>query len=130
MKEHKNGETEKKEKTPQHEENQADKIYQFARSNTQDTVAYVILFIGIILLFFRPEWGGILVGAVGGFYYSQEIMSMVLDVNTFIDREGMIRSLILGGLLLAFLIQSIWLFVGLAVGVAIKQILFTTKLYR
>ena len=54
MKEEKSHEKEKKEKSPL-DENQADKIYQFAKSNTQDTVAYVVLFIGIILLFFRPE---------------------------------------------------------------------------
>ncbi len=129
MKEEKSHEKEKKEKSPL-DENQADKIYQFAKSNTQDTVAYVVLFIGIILLFFRPEWGGILVGAVGGYYYSQEIVAMVLDINSFIDKEGLIRSLILGGLVLAFLIQSVWLFIGLAVGVAIKQILLGAKLTR
>lgn len=109
------------------EDERVEKIYNFARSNTQDTIAYVVLFVGIILLFFKPEWGGILVGSVGGFYFSNEIIALVEGANTFIDREGLIRSLILGGLLLALIIKATWIIIGVVLGAGLKKLLSSNK---
>ena len=80
-------------------------IYNYARSNTGDTIAYVAMIVGILTLFFEPFFGGTIIGIVTGLYFSKEIIRPIKNIENFIEKLGMVRSLILGGLLLAFLIK-------------------------
>lgn len=101
-------------------------LYTYAKSNTRDTIAYILLVIGLILLFFAPFYGGILIGLVIGLYFANEILAIVTNINEFIDRQGAVRSLILGALALAFLIAAPSIFIGAAITVLAK-FLFADK---
>lgn len=97
-----------------------DGLFQYVNSNTKDTIAYIVLILGIILVFFYSFWGGLLVGLVAGMYFSEEINYLVKHINEIIEHQGMVRSLILGGTLLALFILAPSVFVGAAIAVAIK----------
>lgn len=103
---------------------QMEHLVGYATSNTRDTVSYVLLIIGIVLLFFYPFYGGILVGLIAGFYYSSEVLALFQSFNEFLDDQGIVKSLILGGLFLALFISAPAIFIGIAIAVAIRQILF------
>jgi len=100
-------------------------LYGYAKSNTRDTIAYVVLIIGVILLFFDPSffWGGLLVGLVVGFYFASEILGLIKHFNDVIAEQGVVRSLVFGGLMVAFFISAPGIFIGAAVGVAIKKLI-------
>lgn len=95
-----------------------------ATANTRDTVSYVILIIGIILLFFHSFYGGTLIGLVAGFYFSSEIMAVIRHLNALIEEQGVVKSLIAGGALLGLFVSAPAIFIGVAVAVAVRQILF------
>lgn len=97
-----------------------DAVYQYAQDNTRDTIAYIVLIIGILLLFFNEFWGGLLVGIVVGIYFYNELLAIAQDVNAFIETQGMVRSLIIGGIAIAFFISAPMIFIGAAFAVAIK----------
>lgn len=97
-----------------------DAMYQYAQENTRDTIAYIVLIIGILLIFFKPFWGGLLVGIVVGIYFYNEILAIVQDLNGFIEAQGMVRSLILGGIAIAFFISAPMIFIGAALAVGVK----------
>lgn len=97
-----------------------DAVYQYAQENTRDTIAYIVLIIGILLIFFKPFWGGLLVGIVVGIYFYNEILAIVQDLNGFIESQGMVRSLILGGIAIAFFISAPMIFIGAALAVGVK----------
>lgn len=99
-----------------------EKIYKFARTNTMDTIAYVILFLGIVVLFINALVGGLMIGIVGGFYFAREMLKRLYGINEFVEEEGLIRSLILGGVLLGLAIKAFWIFVGLAIGMGIAKL--------
>lgn len=101
-------------------------LYQFARTNTKDTIAYIIAIIGIILLFFQPFFGCLLIGIVGGLYFSPEINFLLKHSNEFIEDQGMVRSVILGIILIAFFIAAPGIFIGAALALALK-LLFGTQ---
>ncbi|MFV0340908.1 MAG: hypothetical protein ACK5MA_09860 [Parachlamydiaceae bacterium] len=101
-----------------------DNLVSYATANTRDTVSYVVLIVGIILLFFSSFYGGLLVGLVAGFYFSSEIMSIVKNFNALVEDQGVVKSLIAGGLLLAVFITAPWIVIGVALAVAVRQILF------
>lgn len=99
-------------------------LVSYATANTRDTVSYVILILGIILLFFHSFYGGALIGLVAGFYFSSEIIALIKHGNALVEEQGVVKSLIAGGVLLAFFICSYPIFIGAALAVAIRQILF------
>ncbi len=99
-------------------------LYKYAKSNTSDTVAYVAMILGILILFFEPFYGGAIIGIVAGLYFSKEIMVPVRNLEGFIEELGMVRSLILGGLLLAFFIKLPMAFIGAAIAVGVKQLIY------
>jgi len=100
-------------------------LYRFAQSNTGDTIAYVAMVLGILILFFNPLYGGLLIGVVFGLYFSKEIAIPVRNLEEFIEEMGMVKSLILGGLLLGLFIEAFpsWIMIGAAVTVGIKQLI-------
>lgn len=96
----------------------------YATANTRDTISYVLLIIGIILMFFHSFYGGALIGLIAGFYFSSEIMAIIKHGNDLVEEQGIVKSLIAGGLLLALFISAPAIFIGAALAVAIRQILF------
>lgn len=95
----------------------------YLANNTRDVVAYVLLVIGIIMLFFQPLYGGLLIGLVAGIYFSREIIRFVKNCENMIEEEGVVRSIILCGTVLAFFISAPAIFIGAAVVVVLKLFL-------
>lgn len=94
----------------------------FAKENTKDTIAYVLLIVGILLSFFDSVnmYGGLLVGIIFGLYFSKEILWLWNNVNEFVEEHGIVKSLVLGGTLIALFVKAFWIFVGIAAIAAIK----------
>lgn len=100
-------------------------LVNYAKSNTRDTIAYVLLITGILLLFFEPWYGGTLVGVIFGLYFSNEILDLIQNYESYIDQHGIVKFLVFGGLLLAFFITAPFIFIGAAVAVGLKFLLVT-----
>ncbi|MBA3958707.1 MAG: hypothetical protein H0X51_10000 [Parachlamydiaceae bacterium] len=110
-------------KKPSRQEDRKENFYDYAKTNTRDMIAYVMMILGIILLFFQPLYGGLIIGVVVGVYFAKEIIALLKDYETFIDSQGLVRSLVLGGTLLAFFISAPAIFIGAAVVVFLRLFL-------
>lgn len=95
----------------------------YAKTNTQDTIAYVLLLLGIIWIFLNSFYGGILVGLVAGWYYGTELITFAKNANETINVMGIPRALVLGLTLVAFFILAPGIFIGAAIAAGIKQVL-------
>jgi hypothetical protein len=104
-------------------EGNVENVYNFAKTNTRDVIAYILLLTGLFLLFFNPSFGGTLIGVIFGLYFSQELYQSFKEYDHFIQLEGFVKSLVFGGLLLAFFISAPFIFIGAAVAVALRQLL-------
>lgn len=102
-------------------------IMNYAKSNTLDTVAYGIMLLGIILLLFAPPVGQVLVGAVGGFYFGQELIAFLKNLRTYLEEEPIVRSLIFAGVCLALFIGSPLLFIAAIVAALLRQLWLNYK---
>jgi len=96
-------------------------------SNIKDTIAYIAMIIGILLLFFEPFYGGAIIGIIAGLYFTKEIITPLKSIESFIEKQGMVRSLILGGLLLGLFIEAPAIVIGAAVAVGLKTIILTDE---
>lgn len=94
----------------------------YASSNTRDIVAYVLLVAGLILLLFNSPWfGATLVGVIFGLYFAPEISAFVKGFRSSIDKQGMVRSLIIAGTLVALFICAPFIFIGAAAAVGLRE---------
>ncbi len=92
--------------------------------NTRDTIAYILMLIGLILLFSEAAWyGATILGVIFGLYFGTEIHLFFRDYQLLIEREGLVRSLVFAGTLLAIFIASPFLLIGALVAVLIRQVL-------
>lgn len=98
----------------------------YVKAHTRETIAYILMILGIILLFFDPISGGVLVGLIAGSYFGEEIVDYLKAWKIGADYEAITRNFIIGGLAIAFLVSSPAIFVGLAVAVGIKQLFIGT----
>lgn len=104
-----------------------EELYKYAKSNTGDTIAYVAMILGILILFFEPFYGGLLIGFIAGLYFSEEIARPLRKLEESIEELGMVRSLVLGGFLLGLFIEAPMIFIGLAIAVGLKQLITPNK---
>lgn len=103
------------------------KVVDFTKSNTMDTIAYIILFVGIVLLFFQEFWGGLIIGAVGGFYFADPIIHWIRTFQEYLEQEGLLKVVILFFVALGFLIVAPAFFLGAAAAIGIKFVLLGEK---
>ncbi|NGX41904.1 MAG: hypothetical protein K940chlam7_00178 [Chlamydiae bacterium] len=95
----------------------------YTKTHTTDTIAYVLIILGIVWMLFQPQWGGMLVGLVAGFYFSKEVVSLIKSFNEFVEEQGVARSLILGGVVIAFFLMNYGFFIGAAIMIGLKVML-------
>jgi hypothetical protein len=105
-------------------------FYKYAQTYPKDVIAYVLMVFGIILLFFQHFYGGLIIGLVLGVYFSREIGMLIKHYDDFIEEQGLVRSLILGGTLLAFFITTPGVFIGAAIMVALRYVIISEKIDR
>ncbi len=102
-----------------------EELYEFTQSNTKDTIALVVLLLGILLSLWAHLWGGLLIGAVAGVYFDEAIIEWATKLRGYFESEGAIRSLILGGVILGLFIAAPAIFIGAAAAIGIKQMVVT-----
>ncbi len=98
----------------------------FVKNNLPESIAYVILFAGLILSIFNPVLGGALVGIILGAYFSQEIMDRSLAFKDMVVREGIFRGFIVIAAILALLLEAPGLLLGAIIGAWIRPYLGNT----
>lgn len=99
-----------------------EEFYQYATTNTRDIIAYALLLIGILLMLFDPSWfGSTLVGVIFGLYFANDVVAVAKNLRSFIDQQGVVRSIILAGTLFALFIAVPFFFIGAAVAVGVRE---------
>lgn len=103
----------------------ADDLIGFAKENTKDTVAYIFLIVGFLLLFFEPLYGGTILGILLGLYFTNELVSFWKNSSQWIEEWGMVKTLVLAGILLSFFVSGIGsavIMIVAAITVVLKQL--------
>jgi hypothetical protein len=117
---------------PQNEEPHQDRLHQiisYAKENTRDTVGYVLLIIGILLMFFNTTSmiGSLIVGIIFSLYFINELSFLCRNSTALTEEHGLVKAVVFGGTLLALFFRAPFLFIGMAIIIAIKLLLFPTK---
>lgn len=95
-------------------------FFNYIKNNKVDVLAYVLLFIGLLLSFFERVIGGLIVGFILGTYFSIEIKEEVEKFKEFISHEGIFRGFVLVAAAVSLMIASPGLCLGTIVGVLVR----------
>ena len=103
-------------------------IFAFAKKNKEQTIAYILLALGLLfLLFFNNLLGGLLIGMVAGYYFSCEIIHYIRNIGQIIGGQDKLRYVILTALLLGLFIAAPGIFIGAFIVAAFKNVLMDTN---
>jgi hypothetical protein len=95
----------------------------YAKSNTRDMLAYILLLTGLLLLFFESSFGDTLIGVIFGLYFSNELYQSCKNYELFIQQQGFVKCIVFGALLLALFISAPFIFIGAAAAVIVRRLL-------
>lgn len=87
-----------------------------AKNNIGDTIAYVILIVGLMFSFFHSFYGGLPVGFIMGLYFSKKVTELSNQFRDFISHEGIFRGFIVVASLAALVISAPGLCLGVFAG--------------
>jgi hypothetical protein len=107
---------------PPNEPRRSDHLVEYLKTHTREIIAYILLILGILLLFVDPIWGGLLVGLVGGVYFGDSIVRYFSQWKAGGTAEQATRNLIGAGVAVAFFISAPAIFLGAAIAIGIKQL--------
>jgi hypothetical protein len=92
------------------------------KATTRDTVAYVILVVGLVLLLFQASLGGLIVGLIAGLFFSDELIRAYNYIAQAVKTQGNARTIIGAGLLLGLFISAPAIFIGALIAAGISQV--------
>jgi len=98
-------------------------FFEFMANNKWETLAYIVLIFGLFLFIFERFAGGLLVGAILGFCFSQRLRAGIANFKEDLSNEGIFHSFILVAAVIALFIASPGLFIGAFVGAVVKPYL-------
>lgn len=91
-------------------------VLEAAKHNLGDTIAYIVLLLGLTLTFFHPFYGGFLVGIIMGLYFSRKVFFWFEQFREFVSKEGVFRGFIVIAAIAAFMISAPGICLGLFIG--------------
>ncbi|WP_068468563.1 hypothetical protein [Candidatus Protochlamydia phocaeensis] len=100
-----------------------DDLYQYARNNKEHTITYILLILGLLLLFFDNLLGGLILGMVAGYHFAYEIIYYLRNIGQVFTGQDQLRYVVLTGLLLGLFIAAPGIFVGAIIVAAFKQVM-------
>lgn len=105
---------------------QLEQLLHYAKTHSREMVAYALLVLGLLLLFVYPYFGQALIGIVAAVYFGEELLSLFFEYESYEERLGFDRTIVLGGLLLAFFIAAPVIYLAAGFTIALKHLLIST----
>ena len=88
-------------------------------------IAYVLLALGLaLILFANILLGGLLIGMVAGYYFSNEMSYFVRNLGQLIGGQDQLRYTILAALTLGLFLEAPGIFIGAIIVALFKQLIF------
>lgn len=100
-----------------------DDFVEYAKNHKYQVVTYLILIIGLILLFADRFLGGLILGGVGGFYFSNEILSFLKRIGSFFSNESQWNDAVIVLILVGLFIAAPGFFIGALLVAGIRRLL-------
>lgn len=100
-----------------------DELYSYAQNNKEQTMIYVLLIVGLLVLFFNYILGGLIIGMVAGYYFADEIVYYIRNLGQIINGHDQLRYVILSAVLLGLFISAPGIFIGAAIVAAFKHVM-------
>lgn len=97
-------------------------FYDYSNYTREQIITYILLVVGILLLFVNSLVGGLIIGMVAGYYFTEDIVYYIRNIGHILSGHDHLRYITLTGLLLGLFIAAPGIFIGAAIVAAFKQL--------
>lgn len=97
-------------------------LWRQLKANTA-IILYALLALGLVLLLTVPALGGAIIGFIGGYVFSDEITRYAISLKNTIEHEEVLRGVILGVVLIAFIIEAPSIVISAAIAIAVRRLI-------
>lgn len=99
-------------------------VWSYAKMNRDQTITYVLLVLGLLLLLFVNGFlGGLIIGMVAGYYFASEIISYIRNIGHIVKGQDQLRYIVITAVLLGLFISAPSIFIGALIVAAFKNAL-------
>lgn len=95
---------------------------EYAKGHKGRVVTYILAAIGLLLLFVRPMIGGFIMGGIGGFYFSNQIVYFLRGLSRFFAEESLFNYAVMTLILVGLFIAAPSFFLGAFCTVVLRQL--------
>lgn len=95
---------------------------EYAKGHKGRVATYILAAVGLILLFVRPMLGGVIMGGIGGFYFSDQIVYFLRGLSRFFAEESLFNYAVMTLVLLGLFIVAPSFFLGAFCTVVLRQL--------
>lgn len=99
-----------------------DNLLAFIKENKWDSLAYLILFFGLVYSIFERFIGGIIVGCILGIYFSVDLKEKFTVFKEYLANEGIFKGFVILAAAIALFIASPGLCIGIAFGAFLRPL--------
>jgi hypothetical protein len=99
-------------------------FYHYMASNREQTITYVLLILGLLLILFANGLlGGLIIGMVTGYYFAPEIIYYIRNLSQLVGGQDQHRYIVLAALALGLFIAAPGIFIGAIIVATFKQVM-------
>ncbi|MBA3722484.1 MAG: hypothetical protein H0W88_08795 [Parachlamydiaceae bacterium] len=102
---------------------QESEAFHYAQSNKEQSITYILLALGVILIFLTPFVGGLILGAIAGYHFAQQIFFYLSHLNQIIDGQDQLRYIVLTAVLIGLFIAAPGIFIGAIISAIFTQLI-------
>lgn len=99
------------------------KAWVYAGTLDQDTIAYIVLAVGVFLFFISPIFGGAIVGAVLGVVFVDQVTTAIRTARGYVHTERLVQTVSLIVLLVILIYALPTLFLGAIAAVGVVSLI-------
>lgn len=109
------------------ESKKVDDIYLYAKNNKEETLTYVFLAVGLLLMLFnyKSTLGELIVGLVAGYHFAAQIMPYLRRIGYLFSGPEQLRNIVLTALLIGLFISAPGIVIGALVATGCKEAFLT-----
>lgn len=99
-------------------------FFNYISTHREHTAVYLLLALGLLLVLFTSFLiGGFMIGAIGGYYFSPEIIYYIRNLNQIAGGKDQLRYVIIAALSVALFIEAPGIFIGAVIVAIFKQVI-------
>ncbi|MFI0435149.1 MAG: hypothetical protein ACH350_05415 [Parachlamydiaceae bacterium] len=108
--------------------NLKEEFLKYMKTHTENTIIYILLILGLMLMLFTSSLlGALIIGMVGGYYFASQIIYFIRNLTQLVGGQDQLHYVVLATIALGLFIEAPGIFIGAIIVATFKQVLISPQ---